>query len=88
MMTIDGEKVWVPGCRRELIAGLKRMGIHKVAGEALERLPKESLRTAYCRERARIVRRQHQEQRSTQRTLHQEIPAMPGVVQLELFGGG
>lgn len=60
-VTINGEKVWVPNCRRELIAGLKRMGIHKVAGMGLERLSRDELHTAYCRERSRIVRRQQQE---------------------------
>ena len=60
-VTINGEKVWVPDCRRELIAGLKRMGIHKVAGVGLDKLSRDDLRTAYCRERSRIVRRQQQE---------------------------
>jgi len=83
-MNVDGEKVWVPGCRRELIAGLKRMGIHKVAGVSLEKLSKQELTTAYCRERSRIVRRQHQE-RSKLRTLSFELPAIDEERQLELF---
>lgn len=83
-MKVDGEKVWVPGCRRELIAGLKRMGIHKVAGVSLEKLSKPELTTAYCRERSRIVRRQHQE-RSKLRTLSFELPAIDEERQLELF---
>jgi hypothetical protein len=84
-MTINGEKVWVPECRRELIAGLKRMGIHKVAGVRVDQLSRDELRTAYCRERSRIVRRQQQE--------HNPLPASRILVQtrqddvqLTLFG--
>lgn len=84
MMTVDGEKVWVPGCRRELVAGLKRMGIHKVAGVPLDRLSKKELASAYCRERSRIVRRQHQE-RKGMRTLSLEFPSIDEERQLELF---
>lgn len=83
-MTVDGEKVRVPGCKRELVAGLKRMGIHKVAGVPLERVSMQELTTAYCRERSRIVRRQHQE-RSNVRTLSFELPAIDEERQLELF---
>ena len=83
-MKVDGEKVWVPGCRRELIAGLKRMGIHKVAGVPLEKLTRQELTDAYCRERSRIVRRQHQE-RSKLRTLSFELPTIDEERQLELF---
>lgn len=83
-MNVDGEKVWAPGCRRELIAGLKRMGIHKVAGVPLEKLSKRELTTAYCRERSRIVRRQHRE-RSNLRTLSFKLPAIDEERQLELF---
>ncbi|MFO7631954.1 MAG: hypothetical protein R6W76_05395 [Caldilinea sp.] len=84
MMTVDGEKVWVPGCRRELIAGLQRMGIHKVAGVPLDKVSKQELTTAYCRERSRIVRRQHQ-YRSKLRTMSFELPAIDEERQLELF---
>ena len=83
-MNVHGEKVWVPGCRRELIAGLKRMGIYKVAGVPLEKLSKQELTTAYCRERSRIVRRQRQE-RSKLRTLSFELPAIEEERQLKLF---
>lgn len=83
-MNVYREKVWAPGCRRELIAGLKRMGIHKVAGVPLEKLSKQELTTAYCRERSRIVRRQHQE-RSKVRTLSFELPAIDEERQLKLF---
>jgi len=83
-VTVDGEKVWVPGCKQELIAGLKRMGIHKVAGVALERLTKQELTTAYCRERSRIVRRQHRERKQT-RILSCELPRLDEERQLELF---
>lgn len=81
---VDGEKVWVPGCKQELIAGLKRMGIYKVAGVALERLSKQALTTAYCRERSRIVHRQHQA-RKQMRTLSFEFPRLEEDQQLELF---
>jgi hypothetical protein len=82
-MTINGEKVWVPDCRRELIAGLKRMGIHKVAGVGLEKLSRDELCNAYCRERSRIVRRQQQEVITTTRIVGTPVP---DDVQLRLFG--
>ena len=85
MLTINGEKVRVPGCRAELIAGLKRMGVSKVAGVALERVAKDQLVATYCRERARVVRRQQQERQRRERQLFQEIPAPPIELQLELF---
>ena len=85
-MTINGERVWVPDCRRELIAGLQRMGIYKVAGVGLDRVPKADLHAAYCRERSRIVRRQQQEQsQSAAPTLPIPQPA-PDDMQLTLFG--
>lgn len=83
-VTVDGEKVWVPGSKQELIAGLKCMGIHKVAGVPLERLTKPALTTAYCRERSRIVHRQHQERKQV-RTLSCELPRFDEDRQLELF---
>ncbi|HQY92825.1 hypothetical protein [Caldilinea sp.] len=84
MINVDGEKVWAPTCKQELIAGLKRMGIHKVAGLSLERLSKKELTTAYCRERSRIVRRQQQE-RNSLRSLSCELPAIQAEAQLKLF---
>jgi hypothetical protein len=84
-MTINGEKVRVPDCRRELIAGLKRMGIHKVAGVGLDKLSRDDLRTAYCRERSRIVRRQQQEHSDFVATPIRVKP-MQDDVQLTLFG--
>lgn len=83
-MTINGEKVWVPDCRRELIAGLKRMGIHKVAGVGLENVSRDELRTAYCRERSRIVRRQQQEHSDF--ATPARVKPMQDDVQLTLFG--
>lgn len=75
MMTVNGEKVWVPATKRDLIAGLKRMGIHKVAGVCLSRLTVEELTTAYCRERARIVRHQQAETRrhTSEKTYEAEV---------------
>lgn len=84
MMTVDGEKVWVPGCRRDLVAGLKRMGILKVAGVPLERVSRQALTSAYCRERSHIVRRQHRE-RAAQRVLRCEVPGLEEAIQLKLF---
>lgn len=83
-MTVDGEKVRVPGNKQELIAGLKRMGIHKVAGVPLERLTKSELTTAYCRERSRIVHRQHHVHKQM-RVLGCELPRFDEDRQLELF---
>ena len=75
MMTVNGEKVWVPSTKKDLIAGLKRMGIHKVAGVCLSRLSVEELTTAYCRERARIVRHQQAEarHRTSEKTYDAEV---------------
>lgn len=87
MMTVDGEKVWVPSCKKELVTGLKRMGIHKVAGVPLDRLSKKELTSAYCRERSRIVRRQHQE-REAMRTLNFELSVIDEERQLKLFAFG
>jgi hypothetical protein len=75
MMTVNGEKVWVPANKRDLIAGLKRMGIYKVAGVCLSRLTVEELTTAYCRERARIVRHRQAEarRRASETTYESEV---------------
>ena len=83
-MIVDGEKVWVPDCKQELVAGLKRMGIYKVAGVALAHLTKQELTAAYCRERSRIVHRQHQARKQL-RTLSVEFPRLNEDRQLELF---
>lgn len=57
MITVNGEKVWVPSRRQELIDGLKRMGVAQVDGHALRTLSKDELLKAYCQARAREVRR-------------------------------
>jgi hypothetical protein len=61
MMTVNGERVWVPRDRQDLVAGLQRMGIQKVAGRPLAQVSIKQLTAAYCSERARIVRRRQQE---------------------------
>jgi hypothetical protein len=63
MLVVNGEKVWVPARRQELIDGLQRMGIFKLEGRLLRVVPKQELLDAYCRERARTIRRQQAEQR-------------------------
>ncbi|MFN2203687.1 MAG: hypothetical protein ACK2UO_21000 [Caldilineaceae bacterium] len=66
-MVVNGERVWVPDQRRDLIAGLKRMGVTKVGGRTLRSAATNDLRRVYCRERARVVRqRQQQEQKRKQ----------------------
>lgn len=60
MITVNGEKVWVPSRRQELIDGLKRMGVTQVDGHALRSLSKDELLKVYCRVRAREVRRRQQ----------------------------
>ncbi len=62
MMTVNGERVWVPHDRQDLVAGLQRMGIYKVAGCPLAALSVKQLTAAYCSERARVVRRRQLEQ--------------------------
>lgn len=73
-MVINGEKVWVPDQRRDLIAGLKRMGVTKIKGRSLRSASKEDLRRVYCRERARSVRQRQrkQPQRKRVRTYHSQ----------------
>jgi len=82
MIVVNGEQVWVPTRRSELIAGLRRMGISKVAGVPLSKLHQKDLLRAYCRERAAVVRRQQRE-RAAQ---HEERLAIG--LQLKLFGVG
>ena len=75
-MVVNGEKVWVPELRRDLIAGLKRMGVNKVRGKALSNASKEDLTRVYCRERARAVRqRQRSQSRKKPRTYQQSFAA-------------
>jgi hypothetical protein len=64
MIIINGERVWVPHDRQDLVTGLQRMGIHKVAGLPLAQLSVKQLTAAYCRERARIVRRRQGQRRA------------------------
>ncbi len=61
-MIVNGEKVWVPIQRRDLIAGLKRMGVTRVRGKTLDAANKQDLTRVYCRERARVVRERQQSQ--------------------------
>jgi hypothetical protein len=68
MLFVNGEKVWVPARRQELIDGLERMGILKLAGRPLRVVPKQELLAAYCRERARTIRRLQAEQRKPEET--------------------
>ena len=82
MMTVNGERVWVPRDRQDLVAGLQRMGISKVAGCPLAKLSVKQLTAAYCSERARVVRRRQLEQQaSSQGNGGPEAPAC----QLELL---
>lgn len=60
MITVNGEKIYVPGRRQELVDGLKRMGVTQVDGHALRTLSKDELLKAYCQVRAREVRRRQQ----------------------------
>lgn len=62
-MTINGETVYVPSRKGELIRGLERLGVFKVAGIRLEYVTLKELRREYCRVRAASVRRA-QRQRS------------------------
>jgi hypothetical protein len=73
-MVINGERVWVPSQRRELIAGLKRMGVTEVRGKALRSASKADLTRVYCRERARVVRERQRKnpQRKRTRTYHSQ----------------
>ena len=84
-MSVDGERVWVPSNNKELIDGLKRMGIQKVAGVPLNQLSHEQLVKAYCRERAQIVRRQHHESRNRAQKESKQRTYDAATCQLKLF---
>lgn len=74
-MVINGERVWVPDQRRDLIAGLRRMGVTKVRGRPLRSASVEDLRRVYCRERAKAVRARQESQRKRSRVYHQSFAA-------------
>lgn len=57
MITVNGEKVWVPSRRQELVDGLTRMGVVQIDGHPLRSISKDELLKAYCQARAREVRR-------------------------------
>jgi len=57
MMTVNNERVWVPRDRANLIAGLRRMGILKIAGIPLSKASIKELTMEYCRVRSLITRR-------------------------------
>ena len=71
-MIVNGERVWVPEQRRDLIAGLKRMGVTAVRGHALNSASKEDLTRVYCRERARAVRQRQRKQSKRKHTYHSQ----------------
>lgn len=73
MLVVNGEAVWVPNRRQELIAGLKRMGVDNLDGQPLRNASAAELRRVYCRERARVVReRQRRQPQSDMRTYHSQ----------------
>lgn len=76
MLVVNGEKIWVPSRRQELIAGLKRLGVDKLDGRPLRNASAAELRRVYCRERARVVRERQQKQPANDmRTYHQSFAA-------------
>ncbi len=83
VITVNGERVWVPNSKSDLIDGLKRMGIHKDAGIPLRRQSKKRLMQLYCREARRIKLRQQGEYRCTDSGPRQR--AKPTSIQLPLF---
>ena len=85
MMTINGEKVWIPRRRQDLVAGLRRMGILRVAGTPLNQVPKDELLRLYCREKALMVRRQQWERRNTTGDAVPQQQVDEGDEQLALF---
>lgn len=73
-MVVNGEKIWVPSRRQDLIVGLKRMGIEKLDGQPLRSVSAAELRRLYCRERARVVRdRQRQQPAEGMRTYQSQL---------------
>ncbi len=63
-MNVNGERIWVPSRKKDLITGLKRMGITKIEGVSLYKIRKERLTKEYCRFRAAIVRREQSERQA------------------------
>ena len=70
-MNVNGEQVWVPRTRRELIAGLRRMGVTRIGAQTLGRVAKQELVREYCRKRAEEVRTRQAGHRRT-RTVYQQ----------------
>jgi hypothetical protein len=85
MMTVEGERVWVPSNKTDLVRGLNKMGISKIAGVPLQKVPVDQLVKEYCRQRARIVQREHSKRRNDARTSHGEREFESTICQLKLF---
>lgn len=85
MMTVDGERVWVPSNKKDLVRGLRQMGISKIAGVPLQQATADQLVKEYCRQRARIVQREHSERRARARDRHGEREFEATICQLKLF---
>lgn len=56
-MSVNGETVYVPAQKYELIQGLKRMGVFKVAGVPLANATRKELQCEYRRVRKACVQR-------------------------------
>ena len=73
MIVVNGEKVWVPSRRQDLVAGLRRMGLDEIDGRSLRSASVAELRRVYCCERARVVSdRQRQESPEEMRTFQSQ----------------
>lgn len=57
---VNGEAFYVPSRKGELIDGLERMGVYKIAGVPLARVKVKELVREYCRVRAAGIRRKQQ----------------------------
>ena len=82
MITVDGERIWVPNRKEDLIAALKRIGISMDAGVPLRELSTKQLVRVYCREMGRVVRRQQVRNREATTS---EAQGSSTCIQLPLF---
>lgn len=74
---VNGEAFHVPARKDELIVGLERMGVTKVAGVPLAHVAVKELVREYCRVRAAGIRHKQQCNARSRRTTQMSLFATP-----------
>jgi hypothetical protein len=65
-INVNGERVYVPELKGELIEGLQHMGIYKIAGVPLQRVHMKELENEYRRARRACIERRQRKARAHQ----------------------